>query len=455
MKNYDEFIEGLKKDEKIPVHVMDKFEETLRTLPDKNKKIQRRFKWPSAVAAAAALVCTMSVGVYAAAKLYEYTVEGNDEYGIDVSIDKATDEYIPPITVTPEYLPEGYKIWEEGTGVWKYSLNGEYGGAGLSIYDAGYLKNFTIPRISNYKEMQIGEAQALCTYTEGADIPYHIFLFYEDDGHAIEVYGDESISKDDMMKVCENITYVEAPEKDPNHEYEAFSVDEVEIMKNDGDNYIDRTALLPEKNIVKVGENLGLWGLDFPDMQGSTTVTDIHITDTVNTSLISESTVSDYDRVMGCIENDRLKPYTRTVTEWTGDRYVKRELGTVNVKNVEVTIELKNTSEMDYNDVNVQPSWMTYKKEASGEYKRYEIPNYTITDSYWGNNYYDIVSDNGAYYFDSSAFIGDTHFYNTTLKAGETKEVHLWFAIPEDVIEDSYLVFGENTDNVQFVKIVR
>ncbi len=49
----------------------------------------------------------------------------------------------------------------------------------------------------------------------------------------------------------------------------------------------------------------------------------------------------------------------------------------------------------------------------------------------------------------------DPHFFNMALKAGETKEVHLWFAIPEDVLEDSYLVFNEASDNTQFVKIMQ
>lgn len=454
MKNYDELIDGLKKDVQIPDKVMKQFEQTLDSLPDKNKKSRRKLKWPSAVAAAAVLVCTMSVGVYAATKLYEYVVEENNEDGINVEMNKMTDEYIPPITITPDYLPEGYKEWEEG----RYAKNGEWGGNGLTIVDAGYLKNFSIPRVSNYEQRQVGDATALWTYTEGANYPYHILLFYEEDGHAIEIYGSGGISEDDMMKVCENMTYVESPEKDPEHTYQAFSEDRLMRAKGEMTAAANtKTQEFAADKLTAIGDGIKLDSVSLPETaDGNIYVKDIHITDEVNVSLINKDTVYDYERVMSCIENNKLKPYTRTVTEWNGDKYVEKELGTVNVKNVEVTLEVKNHSETDYDEVNIQPRWKVLKKADSGNYAvSNEIPGYTMQEGYAGSSDYGIASDNFAYYFDSSSFTQDPHFFNMALKAGETKEVHLWFAIPEDVLEDSYLVFNEASDNTQFVKIMQ
>lgn len=458
MKNYDEFIEGLKKDEKIPDKVMDRFEATLHSLPDKNKKLRKRFKWPSAVAAAAVLVCTMSVGVYAAGKLYDYVVQENNEDGLNVEMTKNTDEYIPPITVTPNYLPEGYKISEEGKAIWKYSPNGENGAIGITISDAGWLKSFSIPRVSSYEQKQIGNAQALYTYIEGAEYPYHIFLFYEEDGHAVEVFGCKDLSEAEILKVCENITYVESPEKDPDHTYAAFSEDRLDAAK--GSESIDASQVkeIDAKNLMGIGDAISLTSSSLSkEVEGSISVKDIKITDEVNSELITKDTVTDYDRVMGNIENNKLKPYTRIVTEWTGDKYADKELGTVNVKNVEVTLEVKNTSEADYDEVNIQPRWGVFKKTDSGNYVRsFEIPGYTIGDNYAGCNYYNIASDGFAYYFDSSSFPQDSHFFNMSLKAGETKEVHLWFAIPEDELQDSYLSFDNAFGNTtQLVKIAQ
>lgn len=462
MKNYDEFIEGLRENMEVPEKIHEKFADTLNHLPEpemKNiiKKKNRHFKWTSVAAAALLLACTMSIGVYAAVKFYDYTISDNEDGGVDVEMSKLTKDYIPPITITPNYLPEGYKVREDGVGVKKYSENGVWGGDGLTISDAGWIKNFTIPNVSNYEQKQIGQAQALWTYTKGAQYPYHILLFYEEDGHVIEIFGSSDISEDDMMKVCENMTYAEVPERDPNRTYQAFSEDR--LIQAKGETADEGSAQIQEfsaEGLTAIGDEISL--VSSPaEAHGNIYVKDIHITDEVNTALINKDTAADYERAMSWIENNKLKTYTRTVTEWTGEAYKEKEIGTVNVKNVEVTLEVKNHSEINYDEVNIQPEWRVLEKMDSGNYAvSGEIPGYTMQESYVLSNDYGISADGYAYYFDSSSFPQDSHFFNMALKPSETKEVHLWFAIPEDVLEDSYLCFDNiYSGTVQFVKVVQ
>ena len=69
-----------------------------------------------------------------------------------------------------------------------------------------------------------------------------------------------------------------------------------------------------------------------------------------------------------------------------------------------------------------------------------------MQDSFRGSGIYLPAIDGFPYYFDSSAFSQSTHFYNMELQPEETKTVHLWFAVPEDEIGNSYLSFNLNAE---------
>jgi len=254
-----------------------------------------------------------------------------------------------------------------------------------------------------------------------------------------------------MIKVCENLTYVEVPEKDPNRTYQAFEYEkidasqEIDVWKDPG--VFDEDSL--RSSLMNIGEKIDCpsFGEELPDgVQYS--IRSILITDRVNKDLIDRDTVCDYDQVMDYIQNDgTLKPYTRTVSEWKDGSLQKRELGTVKMKNVEVTIEVYNPSDRDIQDLNMQPVWRVLKQNPDGKtkillYDGDAIPGYVPGEDFRGSSYYGINPDGMPYYFDASAFPQDPHFYNMKLAAGETKELHIWFAIPEDQIEDAYVVFN-------------
>lgn len=458
MKMNSEFIEGLKKNDTVPEYVMTKFEAALGQLPDKAYSPKKsNFRIPTGIAAAAALFLAVSGGVYAAGKIFDYTVEQQGD-NVEIKADVSEDVYIPPITVTANYLPDGYALCEEGDSVWKYSPEGSKDGDGICVWDAGYFKEISIDDVSASDQMQIGNAKAVINYREGYNYPYQIYLFYPDTGHVISVFGCSSLSEDELIKVCENLTYEESPEKDPDHVYQGFSQEQllnVEPMKLLADDVIGGDTILEPSDIADLNQPIHMSTAG--DAQPySVTVKNIQISDNVDTEALTADTTVDLDRVMQYIQEGKLVPFERTVDEWKDKKLQKNTVGTTEVANVSVTMEVANMTDTALNDVNLQPAWKTFKPQDDGTFiSCISIPGYKVGDSYRGVNDYGISSDGYAYYFDSSAYAGTNHFYNMALNPGETKEVHMSFAIPKDQLEDAYLVFDTATENheTQVVKI--
>lgn len=406
---------------------------------EKNQKKEYKIHSFTSVAAALALVVGLSVTTYAAVKGIQAVIsEDKEKNTVTYEVNHEPDDYIPPIEITAGYLPEGYQQWEEC----KYSPNGEYGANGISILDAGYLQNYSIGDVSQYEEQQIGDAKAVIIERKGYTYPWDIFLFYEEEGHVIEVMGCDSLSKKELMKVCEGLTYREAPELDPDRTYQAFSYDQ--LRENEEMETVEAETI-PGGNIKGLNESILIDDINY-------TVTDIKISDTVNTQLLNNENTDDYDQVMKCIQKDgTFAPLTRTVTEWNGEELQTRDLGTVPMKNVEVTVQVENQSEEDNDDVAMTPIWYTLQKQENGSYHLSEqIEGYEKDDNFRGFNCYSVGYEL-PYYFDSSAYVGSTHFFYMSLGAGETKEVHVLYAIPEDMLEQAYVQFP--IDEGMYVKV--
>ncbi len=454
MKMDQTFIDGLKKKQSMPENVRIQFEAALSQLPDIPRHRRKRgLRIPTGAAAAAVLLMTVSGGVYAADRLFEYTAQQQGD-SIEITANANEDVYIPPITVTANYLPEGYSLCEEGSSIWKYSYGGDIGQNGISISDAGYFHTVTVPDVSYSEQMQIGNASAIINYREGYDFPYQIFLFYTDTGHVINVFGGSDLTKEELIKVCENLTYVESPEKDPDHVYKAFSQDSLihdTQLTLLSDHEIAGGTTLEPSDIIPLNESIAmttLAGSDESEHPYTVTIKDIQISDSVDMSSLSEDTTTDLDRVMQYIQDGKLVPFERTVNEWKDKKLQKNTVNTTEVANVSVTMEVANMTDMALDNVNLQPSWKTFKTQEDGTLiSCTSIPGYKIDDSFRGVDPYGISPDGYAYYFDSSAFAGTNHFYNMALEPGQTKEVHMSFAIPKDQLDDAYLVFNAVTEN--------
>lgn len=435
MMNDDNFINRLRDNKEVPDKVKFRVEKVLENLPENQAVIRKKSRWAAVAAASVVCICSLSLVAYAGTKFYNYIISENKEADtIKVEIQNEEKKYIPPIKITPNYLPEGYKECDVG----RYSLNGEYGTNGITITDAGYYKNFSLTEVSYSEIIQLKDATALYTYTEGTEYCYDVVLFYEETGRVIRVFGYNGLSEEEILKVCENITYTEVPELDPEHKYEAFSWDENEHTQSISDEDIFN---IPGKNIINIGEEARLYSGNMEN-PGSVIVENIEVGDTVDMSMLSEDTVYNYDDMMQYIENGHLKPYERTVEEWIDKAYHKRKIAKVNVKNVKVTLKAENKSGHDC-EVSMLPVWKVMKKTETGSLREdISIPGYEGENGILFYNYPPVLGK-APYYFDASSFKQTTHFYYMNLKAGESKKFEMWFAIPEDQLQDSYLVFNE------------
>jgi hypothetical protein len=425
-------------------------------------KPERKFKLHKAVAVAAAILIIAGLSLTAiavATNMFKFNVtpnESNDSVKVNIEevsedgTSSAEEKYVPPIEITPNYLPEGYSEFQG-----KYYLNGDPDNFGLTIFDAAGISNEGEEfDVSNCEEVQLDNAKALIIKKEGYDVYWHIYLLFEESGHVVRIYGADTLPEEEIIKVCENITIKEVPEQDPDRTYKVFKFDNNE----NAEEAIYENEEIPFKNskVVGIGEFTRCYAdeeLKAYEEKVNYAVKSINITDKVQKDLINRDTAFDYDRVMEYINDDgTLKPYTRTVEEWENKALVEKEIGTVKMKNVEITIEVKNDSEAHFKDIYMNPCWIALKANSGGGYdyvSELDVAGYQTTENFRYSSRYDITSDQDGYYFDASANPQNKHFNFIEVKPNETKEIHVWFAIPEDMIDDAYIFFNEGLDRYE------
>lgn len=436
-------------------------EKLLQSLEKRKKRNGKR--GAVVAAAAAAAVLATSAGVYAAVSLFSVDVTEDTEHDkVNVQVKKEGETRVLPIKITANYLPEGYEEWEEGN----YSLGGAWGEPGLRIDDTGWYTDWSQVMEYYYKDVssseivQVGDAQGILVTHEGYDYPHmEMDLYYGDSGHVITVFASEDISREEFLKVCENLTYEERKGTvsedgsiftDENGNIYTLSPSDSAEEETEEEEVAPEALPVYDRVVMEKGETFNHPLLNDVKLK----VTDIQIKDTVDTEKINEDTASDYAQVCEYLEGNTLKPYERYVEEWRDKELEKLPLDTVNVKNVEVTMEVTNTSQEAVEDINIYPVWARYSRQEDGTYLLdNSIPGYQQNENFRHASTYGIESDGAPYYFDGSSFPGTTHFYYMNMAAGETKTVHLWFAVPEDELENSYMVFDNSSAVSSMIKL--
>lgn len=455
MANLGEFVQEEQCEYRETEHVFsDRYERrkkkllnSLESPAEKRRKMSR----PAAACACLALAAALSGSVYAAVKLLHTEVVYDKENGkATVTKELSDDVYIPPIRITPEYLPDGYEEWEEG----KYSYEGEYAATGLSVLDASGTRIENIGDTSNYEKKELDGKTAYIFTREGNSYSHIVLLAYEDTGHTVMMYASEEISMEDLIKICENMKITEAPEEDPDHTFQAYAYEPEEEMA------ASEVKNIQENQIAAMGEPFreNYTGDSEADIQ--VTITDMKVSDYVEMDKLNENTTVDYEKITSFLgEDGSLPDYNLTASYWDKEAkaVVDREIGTYPVKYVEVTALMENLSDTDAGDVNVQPQLLCLNETPDGkgyEAKRWEETMADVNEDYRGSSSYGLESFQFPFYFDSSAYPGDAHFYNTALKAGETRTVHLGFAVPEPQLENLYLAYDADYEGQEkYVKL--
>ena len=186
----------------------------LLTMQERRNKKTGGIRRIAQVAAAFILVLGVSVTAYAVTsnkRVMRVNIKDNKEGNtVSVEIKRNKNSERRCLDITPGYLPLGYEEWMYG----KYSYEGVWAADGLTIGDYNDMEKETFP-YEKYEERQIGDAKAMIL-DSGKDTEYRwkVLMFYEQEGNVIVIFGSKEITKAELIKVCENLTYEEISEKE-------------------------------------------------------------------------------------------------------------------------------------------------------------------------------------------------------------------------------------------------
>lgn len=404
-------------------------------------------------AAAAAVVTTMvlaaTVGVYAAVSYFNIKVTEEDNDQVRIQVEHTSKESEPhPIKITPKYLPDEYAEYQPQSG--KYSPGGEWGVDGITIADCGWCatweeaQDILMVDVSQVERFQFKESQGILTMHKGYAYPYDMMLYHNESGHAIGIFAAENVSKEDLLKVCDNLEVTILKDSDEEVTILQKPTGEQEIIEME-------PQTISDEWVKNIGDS---FEIHLSEKPGKIKVTDIQIKDTVDTEKLNENTTYDYATVLECLDGNKPKPFRREVEEWTNEELISRPINVVNLKNVEVTLEVGNPSDEEMPEMPIQPFISRYNQQSDGTLLQdSSISGYEMQENFRGLKRHPLLGDIAPYYFDSSAFTQSTHFYYTALQPQETKTIHIWCLVPEDEINNSYLEFDLGFEQKVLIKI--
>lgn len=415
----------------------------------KSLEKKRRVRGAAAAAIVTTTVLAATVGVYAAVNYFNINVTEEDNDQVRIQVEHTNEESKPyPIKITPKYLPDGYAEDQPQSG--KYSPEGEWGVDGITIADSGWCatweeaQDILMEDVSEVERFQFKESQGILTMHKGYAYPYDMMLYHNESGHAIEIFAAENVSKEDLLKVCDNLEVTILKDSDEEATILQKSTAEQEIIA-------EETPAISDERVKNIGDS---FEVRLSEQTGKIKVTDIQIKDTVDTEKLNENTTYDYATVLECLDGNTPKPFQREVEEWTNEELVSRPINVVNLKNVEVTLKVSNPGDEEMPEMPIQPFIYRYNQQSDGTLVQdSSIPGYEMQDNFRGLKRHPLLGDIAPYYFDASAFTQSTHFYYTALQPQETKTIHIWCLVPEDEIDNSYLEFDLGFEQKALVKI--
>lgn len=415
-------------------------------VPKKKFSVRR---W-SVFAAAAVLVCAMSLMVYAYFKNLEMDVSQNKnkvfieiKEKVDSSSESssatdadnvqptATNEIqsrledlpadgieVPAVRITLNYIPDGYAEIEGLTG--RYSMNGEYAGDGFWAMQNTHRStdvNFT----KEYEALKIGDMDAIVTIPEETDTEStyyaYIYLLNPADMVSIMIGTDyPEITVDELKKIAEGLVYEPTGEMCVAYaEPENFSDEPTE-----DDLRISKTQLTQQFEIV--------------DSQNNTArveVKNIEFTDSINgldrNDFYDRAALDNYLTSDGSFKDERIPQ----VYDGEGMSAVKEA---ADQKLMLITLELTNTCDTDI----IQYSFSGYFDadlfEDYGDFIEYSQRPY----------YYDELGSGEWCYLDSSDYTSNeeerTHsFFCIDIPAGKSRTVTIGKVVYDDEIDRLYL----------------
>ena len=349
-----------------------------------------------AVAGIAVILATSTV-VYAGNKLYQMYLEKQGNYGVDTKVEKnATTsdekipEQIPEVKIQANYIPDGMS-WSDD----RHLENEKTPNQGGFSFETVLLDQKNMDAVM--KDTSVVESDKVtlggrdCVYIKYQDLRQdqsfnqRIYMLYPEEYRMLVMYIGDDISKEEAMKVAENIELKEQKEMvDTNEMYtwSQYVSQYVSEEETESGETIKTTATDTELKVYQVGESLkvnaygedenGEW-MDFP--KGVTATVDKIQTSDNLTLLEDNKTPQDWKQAVdadGKLVDNTLSYIKSGDGINTIDQVIKTE--TVKQKLVYVTVTYKNVSKQKINHLIYLGNLMLLNEKEH----KYEV--YTMDD---------------------------------------------------------------------------
>ena len=416
---------------------------------------KKRKKWNGARVAAAAMVCVLatSTAAYAGVKMYRMYVKKQGDYSVKTGItseNKLADlpAQIHDIDFKTGYIPDGMK-WVDESHL-EYPQSKRMGGFSFASV---LLDNDDLNQVLENKNVVESEERTFGKYegvylkynnlkTEKGTFDQRIYLFCPDKYRVITIYIGDDVSKDDAVKVAENLEITENDKMMETAKMYTWS-DEVNPNVETGDEMV--TSVSEDKlKVYKIGEDFTL-SASGEDKDGNNIVNDkisAHV-DSVQTAddlkLLNGADLPEEWKNVIDSNGKLVKNKVSCIKSGDGvnsvDQVIKTE--NVNQKLVYATVTYTNNSDKEIKHM-LYIGNLALIHHENGEYHIYNAMEQS-------GNGYDRVSWDGVAHTAEMTYssvredYGNGGNYISSLKPGESIQVNMAWIVNEDNLADMYL----------------
>lgn len=401
-------------------------------------------KWKAAMVAAACMAIT-STAIYAGAQLYHMQLEKNGTYSVSTKIGAETESVKLPkklnrIAFETAYIPEGM--------AWRDEFHLEYeetpctGGFSFmsEVLDD---KNMDLVKedigVIESEERNFGEYEGVYLQYQNAPFDKRIYLLCPELYRIITIYIGDDVSKEDALKVVENLSIIEKEETFETTSAYKWS-DESEHLEEQEEERI-YTVAEEELPVWTVGETFDL-GVSAEDENGngidttiSVCVDHLYVSDSLE--MLNEENVPETWKAAvgedGTLKDANLSYIKKGDGVETLDEVVKE--GTTAQKMVCADVTYTNETEKDLLHM-LYMGCLVYLQQENGLWEIWEGD---------ADGTYDVVKSDGVRclqsmeYFDVFENYGNGGNYISSLKAGESVTVRMAWIVEETELDKMYL----------------
>lgn len=407
----------------------------------------------------ASLVAAMLCGatVFAGVGLYRMQQQKIGEHGVSINIESSQEKentsiVIPDVKMEASYLPEG--MVETGTGRYSFSDAKDKGGVTITFYrmdtgdDAFEVKHGDV--VSS-EEFTAGGYQGIYQeysklYQDEITFNQRIYVAYTDVHYVMEMYVASDVSKEEALKIAENIKLIPTDSTDDKLVIASDWSSYQEGADKEAEGYecktITSVAKKEFKNIYAVGDSF------LVNEEGlSANVSEVKISDGIqllDAAYVEEELKKEVD------DNQKLRPATIQYIKDGDTDALSQEIHSREVaqKLVYATVEYTNTSEKEMTDVLIFGA-LPRIREVDGQMQIVEEEQPKAKDQ-WNRVVNQGLSDmREMIYYDVRGGERENN-YLKNIQPGETKVVHMAWVVTEEELSDLYISLNTSSGGYEF-----